>query len=116
VKLLFDENPSSRLVLLLDDLFPASQHVRDCGLRSAGDAEIWEYAKNNGLIIVTKDSDFEERSVLLGTPPKVIWLRIRNSTTGEIASLLRAASRRISRFNGIEQETCLILEQRPTQT
>ena len=116
MKLLFDENLSHRLVVLLEDLYPASRHVRECGLRAAGDAEIWEFAKNNGLIIVTKDSDFQERSVLLGMPPKIIWLRMRNCTTGEIASLLRTASPLISRFNGLERETCLILDQRLART
>ena len=115
MKLLFDENLSFRLAVMLQDLFPSSQHVRECGLRAAGDAEIWEYAKNNGMIIVTRDSDFQERSVLLGAPPKIIWLRMRNCTTGEIASLLRTASPLISRFNDLEEETCLVLEERPTR-
>jgi len=112
VKLLFDENLSLRLVVLLEDLFPGSQHVRVCGLGAADDVEIWEYAKNNGLIIVTKDSDFQERSVLLGAPPKIIWLRKRNCTTADIALVLRAASALISRFDRLEQETCLILDRR----
>jgi predicted nuclease of predicted toxin-antitoxin system len=112
VKLLFDENLSFRLVVLLQDLFPSSQHVRECGLRAATDAEIWEYAKANGLMIVTKDSDFQERSVLLGAPPKIVWLRTRNCTTAEIASFLRAASTLLSRFSDSELETCFILEQR----
>jgi predicted nuclease of predicted toxin-antitoxin system len=110
VKLLFDENLSFRLAALLQDLFPSSQHVRECGLRAASDAEIWEYAKTNGLVIVTKDSDFQDRSVLLGSPPKIIWLRTRNCTTAEITSILRTASALISRFNDDEQETCLILD------
>ena len=116
MKLLFDENLSSRLVLLLEDLFPASQHVRDCGLHAASDADVWEYAGKNQLVIVTKDSDFQERSVLLGAPPKVVWLRTRNCSTTEVASLLRSAAHLIARFNGIEQETCLILDRRIART
>ena len=116
MKLLFDENLSFRLVVMLQDLFPGSQHVRECGLRAVGDTEIWEFAKNNGLIIVTKDSDFQERSVLLGAPPKILWLRTRNCTTAEIALLLRTASKLIRRFNDNDQETCLILDQRLPRT
>jgi hypothetical protein len=37
MKLLFDENLSHKLVLLLQDLFPASIHVRDVGLKAADD-------------------------------------------------------------------------------
>lgn len=56
-----------------------------------------------------KDSDFEERSVLLGSPPKLIWVRTRNCTTSEIESLLRAAFSLVTRFIQEDQETCLIL-------
>jgi predicted nuclease of predicted toxin-antitoxin system len=116
VKLLFDENLSHRLVVLLEDLFPASQHVRDCALRAAVEAELWDYGKNNGFAIVTKDSDFQEKSVLLGAPPKIIWLRTRNCSTADIAALLRIAAHLIARFSGIEEETCLILDQRVPRT
>lgn len=110
MKLLFDENLSDRLVLLLEDLFPDSQHVRACGLQTETDAVVWEYAKKNSFVIVTRDSDFQDRSVLLGAPPKVVWLRTRNCTTAEIASFLRGASQLISRFNANQEETCLILD------
>ncbi len=99
MKLLFDENLSFRLVVILQDLFPCSQHVRECGLRGGSDAEIWEYATANGLMIVTKDSDFQERSVLLGTPPKVVWLRMKNCTTEKLRRFcvpLQASSRALT--------------------
>jgi predicted nuclease of predicted toxin-antitoxin system len=76
VKLLLDENLSPRLIAALQDLYSGSLHVRDCGLRGASDAQIWRYALENGFAIVSKDSDFAQRSLLLGGPPKVIWLRI----------------------------------------
>lgn len=44
----------------------------------ASDADIWEYAKDHGLTIVTKDSDFSGRVLLQGAPPKVIHLKIGN--------------------------------------
>jgi predicted nuclease of predicted toxin-antitoxin system len=44
MKLLFDENLSHKLTLLLEDLFPNSIHVRDVGLKSADDPLVWEYA------------------------------------------------------------------------
>jgi predicted nuclease of predicted toxin-antitoxin system len=58
VRLLFDENLSSRLVRLLADLYPDSVHVRDIGLASADDIAVWEYAKQNALTVVSKDADF----------------------------------------------------------
>jgi predicted nuclease of predicted toxin-antitoxin system len=70
VKLLFDENLSPRLVALVEDLFPESAHVHRCGLGRSEDAAIWEYAKSNGFTVVSKDSDFQERSVVFGSPPR----------------------------------------------
>jgi len=88
VKLLFDENLSSRLVDLLSTLFPESNHVRNVGLAKADDNSVWSYAKEHGFIIVSKDSDFHQRSFVWGAPPKVIWIRIGNCTTEDIANLL----------------------------
>jgi Domain of unknown function (DUF5615) len=65
VKLLFDENLSHQLVRLLADIFSQSVHVRDVGLKSADDPVEWRYAKENGLIIVSKDSDLHQRSFVL---------------------------------------------------
>lgn len=81
LKLLFDQNLSPRLVVLLADVFPGSAHVRDVGLASADDADVWDYAKRNGLAIISKDADFRQLSFLHGFPPKVVWLRVGNRST-----------------------------------
>jgi predicted nuclease of predicted toxin-antitoxin system len=109
VKLLFDENLSPRLPRVLDDLYPESTHVHDCGLGSADDASIWQYAKTNGFTIVSKDSDFQDRSVIEGHPPKVIWLRAANCSTGEIESLMRTAANVIRQFIEEDKESYLAL-------
>lgn len=109
MKLLFDENLSSRLVGVLADVYPGSAHVHQCGLGTADDGAIWQYAKDNGFAIVSKDSDFQERSVLQGYPPKVIWLRAANCTSSEIESLLREAVPIIARFIQEDEESCLVL-------
>jgi len=78
-------------------------------LGSTDEAAIWDYAKTSGFTIVSKDSDFEERSVLSGAPPKLIWVGTRNCTTSEIERLLRAAFPLVTRFIQEDHETCLIL-------
>lgn len=108
MKLLFDENLSPRLAPALSDLYPGSVHLRDCGLRGASDIEVWQYALDNGFAIVSKDSDFSQRSFLLGSPPKVIWLRIGNCTTTRADFVLRNAAVRVLAFDGSE-ESCLVL-------
>ncbi|MCX6603468.1 MAG: DUF5615 family PIN-like protein [Acidobacteria bacterium] len=108
MRLLFDENLPPRLVTELEDLFPNSLHVSECDLGSAVDRSIWEFAKAENLVIFSKDSDFHERSVLLGGPPKVIWLRVGNCSTQFIVAMLQSASDSILAFGAQQEETCLI--------
>jgi predicted nuclease of predicted toxin-antitoxin system len=89
VKLLFDQNLSHRLPARLADLFPGSAHVRAASLDQASDDLIWEHAKASNFCIVTKDSDFAERSRLYGAPPKVVWLQCGNSTPQHVEAILR---------------------------
>ncbi len=89
MRLLFDHNLSPRLVQHLADVFPDASHVALIGLERATDEQVWLYARAQGCTIVTKDADFNDLSVLHGFPPKVIWLRIGNCTTREIAAVLR---------------------------
>jgi predicted nuclease of predicted toxin-antitoxin system len=114
VKLLFDENVSHKLVGILAHEFPGSVHVRDVGLRAAEDGEIWDHARTHGLLIVSKDTDFRERSYLDGFPPKIIWLDVGNAGTTAIAELLRRERGRVDRFEKQEETSLLILSIGPT--
>ena len=110
MKLLLDENLSPRLLGSLADLYPGSEHVHTVHLGSADDGDVWRFAEAGGFTIVSKDSDFAERSVLKGAPPKVIWLRIGNSPTQEIERILRSGYELVREFLEERDETCLILE------
>lgn len=72
MKLLCDQNLSWRLCATLAADFPESLHVRDVDLSSAADDAVWEFARQNGLTIVTKDADFHQRSFVYGPPPRVV--------------------------------------------
>ena len=89
MRLLFDQNLSPRLIARLADLFPGSAHVSDVGLDRATDSVVWEFARIQGLAIVTKDADFGELGVVRGFPPKVVWIRVGNCTTQRLEQLLR---------------------------
>lgn len=89
MKLLLDENLSPRLADTLVDLYPGSAHVSACGLERASDAEVWAYARAHGYVIVTKDADFSDLAFLLGSPPKIVWIRTGNCSTTEIEAMLR---------------------------
>ena len=98
MKLLFDHNVSPRLVSLLDDLFPDSNHVFLLQLDTADDAEIRSYAAANDFVIVTKDADYSELHSLFGAPPKVIWIRRGNCATLAIELILREHFQEIMRL------------------
>jgi predicted nuclease of predicted toxin-antitoxin system len=90
MKLLLDENLSFRLVVGLADIYPGSNHVREVGLLGADDLRIWSFAAEHGFLLASKDTDFYERSLVFGAPPKIIWLRSGNSTVNETMVLLRS--------------------------
>lgn len=109
MRLLFDQNLSRHLVRLLDAAFPSSRHVVDIGLDTATDREIWDYAREHGFVIVSKDSDFRQLAFLLGPPPKAIWLRLGNARTTEVAGVLREHRLIIAAFGETAEEALLVL-------
>jgi predicted nuclease of predicted toxin-antitoxin system len=64
----------------------------------ASDTEVWQYAAQHDFTIVSKDADFHQRSLLLGSPPKVVWLRIGNCSVTEGEAILRERYIAIRRF------------------
>ena len=78
-------------------------------MEQAQDIEIWDYAKEQGFIIVTKDRDFLERSSLLGHPPKVIHIRLGKCPVGAIADLLASKSSQIQLFQKQLSRSYLLL-------
>ena len=98
MKLLFDQNLSPLLTRMLESLYSGSIHVRDVNLSRASDEEVWNYARANEMTIISKDSDFQQRSFLFGHPPKVVWIRCGNCSTKEIEALLRSSRRDMELF------------------
>ena len=97
MKLLFDANLSPKLAGRLAELFPDSVHVFETGLAQfTSDYAIWEYAKSNGFVIVTADSDFLDLAEERGAPPKVVRLENCNYKTLRVEELLRRNAVRIA--------------------
>ncbi len=98
MKLLLDNNLSHRLVEKLKEHFPNSSHVMFEGMDDSEDHHIWEFAKNNDFTIVTKDSDFNDLSILYGSPPKVIWLRLGNCKVKDIEHIFKSQKEELAKF------------------
>ena len=89
MKLLLDQNLSPRLADRLSSVFPGSVHVRSVALERASDDAIWRHAIEHGFAVVTKDSDFHERTQVSESHPKIVWIRRANCSTAEIEAMLR---------------------------
>ncbi|HIO92759.1 MAG TPA: hypothetical protein EYG68_07940 [Leucothrix mucor] len=107
MKLLLDENLSRRILPLIEATYPNSTQVVYAGLESENDKALWEYARNNNFVVVTKDSDFHEMSIIYGHPPKIIWLKYGNQTKQYIANILIENMEEISNFNTDPELSCL---------
>ncbi len=109
MRLLFDQNLSPRLVRLLSDVYPECSHVHSLGMDRSSDTEVWNYAAEHGYTIVSKDADFHQRSLLLGAPPNVIWIRQGNCSVADTAALLRERVVAVGRFHAREEAAFLAL-------
>ncbi|MFW0715607.1 DUF5615 family PIN-like protein [Pedobacter sp. N23S346] len=110
MKLLFDQNISHRIIKLLEADFLACDQIRRLKLENKSDKEIWTFAGQNNFVVVTFDADFYEFSNLYGHPPKIIWLRVGNNTTYEIAEVLIMKKQLINDFIEQDEFSCLEIQ------
>jgi predicted nuclease of predicted toxin-antitoxin system len=68
--------------------YPDSSQVVLLGMESATDKEVWQKAKDDGYVIVTRDADFQELSLVWGQPPKVIRLKTLNQSRAATLKVL----------------------------
>ncbi|MES9906783.1 MAG: DUF5615 family PIN-like protein [Sedimenticola sp.] len=107
MKLLLDQNLSFRLLEKLEPVYPGSTQVKFVDLDQADDLTVWQFAKDNGFVVVTKDSDFHEFSLVYGNPPKIIWLKCGNKPKWYVLGLLLNNQDKIEAFFEDEESSCL---------
>jgi predicted nuclease of predicted toxin-antitoxin system len=98
MKLLFDQNLSFKLIPAVSSLFPGSRHLKDFDLTRELDGPIWHFAADNNFTIVSKDTDFMNHALVLGHPPKVIYIRLGNCSTKLIVDRLLSEEQTIRNF------------------
>ena len=81
---LFDENLPARL--RFSPKLPIIS-VLTIG-KQPSDSKIWEFARKNELVIVSKDADFSGRIIMQTPPPWVIHLRFGNLRRNDFHALL----------------------------
>lgn len=109
MKLLLDENLSRRIVPFLQDAYPDSTQIPLLGMETATNQEVWDLAKTHDFVIVSKDSDFYDLSLVRGVPPRVIWIRTGNVTKSAITHLLIQNREKLESFFFEEHMACVEL-------
>lgn len=62
--------------------------LRNIGLSTASDVEIFRQARESGAVVMTKDKDFIHLLEIHGPPPHVIWLRLGNCSKDVLQHVL----------------------------
>jgi predicted nuclease of predicted toxin-antitoxin system len=52
------------------------------------DSTVWQYARQQDLIIVSKDADFSDRAMVSTPPPRVVQIKVGNLRLAELRQFL----------------------------
>ena len=85
-RFLIDENLPKALGDVIGD---ASTHASEIAPQ-ASDTLLWKYARERDWIILTRDTDFFDRLLLFGSPPKIIWVRLGNLKKTDLVQVIRS--------------------------
>jgi predicted nuclease of predicted toxin-antitoxin system len=85
--------------------------VSAVGLERANDESVWVHAIEQGYVIVSKDEDFHQMALVVGPPPKVVWVRLGNCSTEEIEQTIREGRDSIEAFVADDDAAFLVLGQ-----
>ncbi len=107
MKLLLDENLSRRIVPFIQGLYPNSTQVALVGLEQSDDKTIRQYAIDNDFVIVTKDADYYDMTVLYGQPPKIIWLKTGNQSKAATIKILQDNQQAIEQALIMDDKACI---------
>jgi predicted nuclease of predicted toxin-antitoxin system len=66
-------------------------HAADCGLLTAKDRDIWQFAMAEGAALVTKDADFTALRTRMPDGHAVVWLRLGNIGNDALEKVLLSA-------------------------
>ena len=83
-RILVDENLPADLERIVG---PECTHATELGNQPTDD-ELWTYAAEQKLVILTKDADFFDRLIVHGSPPQIVWVRTGNMRRIDLHDLL----------------------------
>jgi predicted nuclease of predicted toxin-antitoxin system len=112
MKILLDENLPHYLAQILPDYNIEIKHVYDFDLGYSKDTKIWDFAKNNNFVIVTKDKDFARLSHTHGHPPKVVSLKIGNTSIEMLKQIFIQNEAVFKDFIASDTESIIVLHKK----
>lgn len=106
---LVDENLPESLAHHLNRLGFNAAHVRRLNLGSTADENIWQFAIENSLVVVSKDSDFIDMA-LYTAGARLLLLRVGNCSTDRLKDVMDKNSERIKLFLSSGQKVLVVTE------
>lgn len=90
MKLLIDAQLSPSLAAWINRTFDNihADSVWSLGLRDKSDRQIYEFAKANAYVIMSKDADFLGILEEFGSPPHLIWVTCGNTSNAAMREIL----------------------------
>ena len=111
MNLIFDQNISSKIIKSLEDIHPESLHVKEVGLNNQSDLEVWNYALENNLVLVSTDYEIFDHSVIADICPKIICVYGNPITTTKMEWVIRVNKETIEQFiESTGDVNCLIIK------
>jgi len=90
-RFLVDNQLPAALAHWLEERGCQAEHVLALQLAQCRDEIIWEQAARGGAIIVSKDEDFADLTLVRPEPVAVVWLRIGNCRTPVLLAAMERA-------------------------
>ena len=87
--------PPQLAVWLSRDFAITAVAVRDLGLAAVADLVLFDYARLEAAVVLTKDSDFAELLHRLGAPPQIVWITCGNVSNQHLRSLFNATFKKV---------------------
>jgi predicted nuclease of predicted toxin-antitoxin system len=88
VKFLVDAQLPPKLARWIDSRSHQATHVFEIGLEAANDGPIWEHARKQKAVIISKDEDFVDNWLLSDKPVPLIWIRKGNCSNQALLTWL----------------------------
>jgi predicted nuclease of predicted toxin-antitoxin system len=64
-------------------------HIFDIGLQTANDPIIWDRARSENTVIISKDEDFVDHWILSPDPVQLVWVRKGNCSNRALLQWLQ---------------------------